>query len=895
MDGRPRLAEPGAFRLTRPELTPEAWTRVQEVLLDVLEYPELEREAALRRLCGDDATLRDEVRSLLAAHENEGLLPETVESPVVGAPAALQWVGPYRILRELGRGGMGTVHLAERAGDGFTQRVALKLMRPDYADPRVVRALGIERRILARLEHPGIARFIDGGTTASGQPFIAMEYVEGRPLPAHADAAGLGVRERVALMVDVCGAVEYAHRQLVVHRDLKPANIHVTADGVAKLLDFGIATLLEEDPGQESGRETALWLTPAYASPEQLRRQPVTTLTDVYALGVVLYELVSGSSPYDFGDGSLPAITAAICDRIPDPPSVAAGRAGHAGRARAIAGDLDHVVLHALAKDPGERYGSVGQLREDLTNWLDHRPVRAGPASLVRRARGFVRRHRALALGATATLLVLVAGLTATLWQARRASAERDRAEEARGRAEEVSRFLLGLIESADPTSASGDTVAGRAILQVGLARVEELQGQPIVQADVLDALGRVLGSIGHLKRSSELHERALALRREALGERDPEVAPSLDALAWSLMKRSEYAEAEARYREALALELAAYGHDDVRVAETLMGLAFLMPYRGQEATAESLYTEATEVFTRTVGPDDRRTLVARQKLIARIRLRDLAAGEVAMRQLIADARRALGDDDPFTANSMFHLGDYIARLRPGDPEAEQWYRDGIARVERRQGPQHIALIHGLHSLGILRAQQGDYAEAEALIQRALAVNEAQFGPYHEAVAGSIGMLGWVYERAGRLAEAEEARRDMLARMERALGPHHGEVAKARAQVAKLSYRRGDLARAEALWRESIADMEEALGGQHPELARARMQFAGLLIATGRRAEGQALCAQGVTAIRQFVPPDHIIRREAQAESPHCDWDAPSDDSPTIASRPGPDHPARQK
>lgn len=857
--------------MTRPAVTPERWARIQEVLLDALERTGAAREEYLARACGADPALADEVRSLLAEHESEGLLPDTVESPVVTEPVTLRWVGPYRVLRELGRGGMGTVHLAERSGDGFTQRVALKLMRPDYADPRVAQALAAERRILARLEHPGIARFIDGGTTGSGQPYIAMEYVEGTPVREHADAAGLGVRERVALMVDVCRAVEYAHQQLVVHRDLKPANILVTDDGSTKLLDFGIATVLD-DQGEASLRETAPWLTPAYASPEQLQRRRVTTLTDVYALGVVLYELLAGRSPYDFGDGSLAALTEAICDRMPDPPSVAAREAGHPDRARAIAGDLDHVILRALAKEPEERYPSVEQLREDLENWLGHLPVRAGPASLGRRMLRFVRRHRTLVTGAALTLVALVAGLTATLWQARRARLERDRAEEARDRSEEVSRFLLSLIESADPTRVSGDTVVGRAILQVGLARVEELRGDPIVQADVLDALGRVLGSLGHLEKSSELHAQALGLRREALGPNDPAVAPSLVALAWSLLKRSEYAASEARYREALALQEAAYGHNDVRVAETLMGLAFLMPYRGREAEAESLYVEARDVYTRTVGSDDRRTFMARQKLIARIRLRDLAAGEAEMRMLIADAQRALGEDDPITANSMFHLGDYIARLRPDDPEAEKWYREGIARVERGQGTGHIALIHGLHSLALYLAQRGNYAEAEALARRALAINEAQLGRDHAAAAGSMGVLALVYERAGRLAEAEAARMDMLARMERALGPHHGEVAQARAQVAKIAYRRGETARAEAMWREAIEDMAHAFGERHAELQRARMQFAALLLATGRVAEGRGLCAQGVAAITEFVPRDHVIQREARAESPYCDW-----------------------
>ena len=856
----------------RPALTPEGWARVHEVLLEALEHEGAAREGVVTRGCAGDAALEADVRSLIAAHEADGLLPSTVEIASPPAPATLQWVGPYQLMRELGRGGMGTVYLAERSGDGFTQRVALKLMRPDFADPRVISALQAERRILARLEHPGIARFIDGGTTSAGQPFIAMEFVDGTPLLQHADAAGLGVRERVALMLEVCAAVQHAHSQLVVHRDLKPGNILVTSDGTTKLLDFGIATVLD-DPVREATGETALWLTPAYTSPEQLQGRPVSTLTDVYALGVVLYELLSGRSPYDFGDGSLAAITRAICDVVPEPPSTAARRAGHPERARVLDGDLDHVVRRALAKDPAERYGSVEQLREDLQRWLDHLSVRAGPDSVGRRIRRFVRRHRALVAGAAVTLLALLAGLSTTLWQARRAGAERDRAREALERSEAVTGFLLGLIESADPRRFPGDTMTGRAILRLGLERVEELRDQPLVEADFLDALGRVLGSVGQYERSTELHERAVALRRTVLGERHPDVAPSLVALGTSYRRRSLHAEAEAKYLEALAIQRAVLDPADPRLAETLTELAFLMPYRGRNAEAESLYREALGIYTRRLGPDDRLTLAARQRLVARIRARDIALAEAELRTLIADSRRALGADDPFSAGLLFHLGDYIARQRPGDPEAERSYREGLALVERRQGARHLDLIHGLHSLADVRAAQGDLVEAEALMRRALSINEAVLGPGHAAAAGSLNMLAGLLEDAGRFAEAEQLRLDALDRQRKALGPDHAAVASSVAGLAWLQHRRGDDARAEELWREAIDGLRRSLGAEHHLTLTAELRLAATLQALGRATEAERLCASAVAAIVRQFPPGTAVRVEVEAESPHCKWD----------------------
>jgi len=551
---------------------------------------------------------------------------------------------------------------------------------------------------------------------------------------------------------------------------------------------------------------------------------------------------------------------------------VAAVRAGHPARAEEIAGDLDQVVLRALAKEPTERYGSVDQLCGDLQNWLDNLPVRAGPDSVRRRMRRFARRHRTLMTAAVVTLLALVAGLTTTLWQARRAGLERDRAQQALARSEQVTRFLLGIIESADPREATGDTLTGRVILRLGLARVEELKGQPIVQADVLDALGKVLGSVGQYARATELHLRALALRRSVLGERHPDVAPSLRALGLSLLRRSLYAEAEVPYREALAIQRAALGPDDPRVGETLVDLAFLLPYRSRVAEAESLYREALRIYTRSYGPDDRRTITVRQRLIARIRARDLALAETELRSLLVDCRRALGEDDPFCSVLLFHLGDYVFAQRREDPEAEQLYREGIARIERAEGERHIDLIHGLHSLAALRSARGDFPDAERQVRRAIAINEALYGPAHAATAGSLGLLALMYEDAGRLAEAEAVRLDVLERQRRALGPDHAAIGATIAEIAKLADRQGDHARAEVLWRDAIARLRRSFGDEHASVLRAELQLAATLRALGRTREAAELCAAGVAAVNRVLPVEHAARKEIVDESPQCNW-----------------------
>jgi tetratricopeptide (TPR) repeat protein len=289
-------------------------------------------------------------------------------------------------------------------------------------------------------------------------------------------------------------------------------------------------------------------------------------------------------------------------------------------------------------------------------------------------------------------------------------------------------------------------------------------------------------------------------------------------------------------------------------------------------AEAESLYAVAQDVFTRTVGPDDRRTLLARQRRITIVRVRDVGLAEAEARALLADAERALGPDDPFTANLPFHLGDYVALQRPDDPEAEWWFREGIARVERRSGRRTLELIHGLHSLAEARILRGDYAEAESLLQRSLGINEALLGPAHAGTAGALGTLASLYERTNRLAEAEQVRLEVLRRFESALGPGHSDVAEAKARLARVAYRKGDYARAEQLWRESIDIAERALGPEHASVLRSQLQLAAVLQAMGRTAEATRLCQQGTTTINRLYPMAPV-QQEVRAESPHCVWD----------------------
>ncbi|MEQ1729984.1 MAG: serine/threonine-protein kinase, partial [Vicinamibacterales bacterium] len=497
------------------------WARVKEVFDAALNQPQADRAAWLTRECGNDLEFRQEIETLIESAESAGILDEPLAAPDIAPAAELpalnggRRLGPYSIVRELGRGGMGTVYLANRVDGEFEQAVALKVIRMSLADETAERRFRVERQVLASLEHPHIARLLDGGVSDSGEPFFVMEYVAGDPLSAFARGHQLGVGQRLAIFQKVCSAVSYAHGKLIVHRDLKPTNILVAADGEPKLIDFGLAKILDAADVPQHTLTSLRAFTPAYASPEQIHGELVTTASDVYSLGVVLYELLAGTPPFDF-DGRTVAEMMRTIETVDAvrPSQMLERRAGSTGDGAAAApgvpypghaleGDLDNIVLMALRKEPSRRYASVAALSDDVQRYIDQRPVLAHPSTVVYRAGKFLRRHTAAVIAATLAILAVVGGLGVSLWQADIARAERDRATR---RFEDVRRLSNSLLFELSPrierlpgATAARDLLVRRALeyldslatesaddegLQIELAaayeKVGDLQGNPI-------------------------------------------------------------------------------------------------------------------------------------------------------------------------------------------------------------------------------------------------------------------------------------------------------------------------------------------------------------------------------------------------------------------------------
>jgi serine/threonine-protein kinase len=480
------------------------WRQADRILDEAVDLPPSERLAFIRERCGEDLELRELVERLLARCDNDDdeLTPGGALAGALAGALELDLerdtrlegsrVGRYRVLRELGRGGMAMVYLAERADGEFRQLAALKLMQPGTDSGHMIERFHRERQILADARHPNIARLLDAGVSEDGRPYLAMEYIEGEPIDSFCDLRRLSVNQRLWLFLEVARAVDHAHRNLVVHRDIKPSNILVTADGDVKLLDFGIAKLLEDGPGDVT-RTHLRAMTPAFASPEQIEGGPITTATDIYQLGMLLYLLLAGGWPYPRGTGSDAAMMLAICREPPIRPSTAAAgrggvetvpggpgstiaeiatrRATSPGRLRReLAGDLDTIVLTALRKEPQRRYGTAAQLIGDVERYLEGRTISARPDTVRYRLRTFVRRHTAATATATASL-ALVVGLVA--FYTHRVGAERDHARLEASKAGEVADFLTRLFQVSAPTRSRGESVTARELLDRGADRID--------------------------------------------------------------------------------------------------------------------------------------------------------------------------------------------------------------------------------------------------------------------------------------------------------------------------------------------------------------------------------------------------------------------------------------
>ena len=705
-------------------------------------------------------------------------------------PGAGHRIGPYRIERRIGSGGMGTVFLAVRV-DEFEKRVAIKLLKPGLSTGAVVRRFRHERQILARLDHPNIAKLLDGGTTEEGLPYFVMEYVEGEPIDRYCNRHRLSVHQRLELFREVCSAVHMAHQNLIVHRDLKPGNILVGAGGEVKLLDFGIAKPLDA-AGSSASRVTdsgARSMTLAYASPEQVAGNALTTASDVYSLGVVLYELLTGQRPYRTPSGKWLDLANAIQEQQPRKPStsidlaspetetspigpgdVPAPEIQHSLRAadrrglkRRLAGDLDSIVLAALSKQPERRYASVEQFSEDIHRHLEGLPITARKLTFAYRASKFVRRHK---IETALAALVLSSNLVFTLYtltlknqESRLKDAAVELKNEAvleRDRAEEVSDFLIDLFKAPSPDQAKGEAVTARQLLDRGKDQIEAYRGsQPRLYARLAYTMGDSYYNLGHYAEARQILEDAVAdLRRHVDGQADAQLAVIINDLAAVLWAQGDTAGAEANLRESLAMKMRLHGRGAPELVKTLNNLATLSTGKGALEEAERLYREVLDIRL-GLDPPVPADVASSRFLIGTLRLDkgDYEGAEASLRQALETRREAFGSEHTLVAVVLNNLG--IALQAQGKPgESEATYREALEMRHRLLGLRHPDVAATETNLASLLVSSGRFEEAEPLASQALDTLRAT-QPGHWQVAYAESVVGSTLVGMGRLGEAE--------------------------------------------------------------------------------------------------------------------------------------------
>ena len=867
-------------------MTPEQLQQIEEVFYRALELAPDERAAFLDEACDGDARLRREVESLLAEETGSTAPFASLISDVADSIAKAQEdfigrrVGAYRITGVIGQGGMAEVYRAVRDDDHYQKEVAIKLVRPGRITSFMLARFRHERQILASLEHPNIARMLDGGATDDDLPYFVMEYIAGQPVTDYCDAHHLSIKERLKLFRSVCTAVQYAHRNLIIHRDLKPSNILVTADGTPKLLDFGIAKLLAPELSSKAVTVAQTMtmmrlMTPDYASPEQVRGEPVTTTTDVYALGAVLYELLSGELPHRFKDRSLAEIERVVCESEVERPSVVVERRRPASTRlrRELAGDLDNIVLMALRKEPERRYSSVEQLSEDIRRHLEGRPVTARQDTLSYRAGKFIRRHKAGVFVAASIVMLLIAFSAMVGLQATRIARERDRANQ-------VTEFLVKSFEVSDPGEARGNTVTAREILDSSAEKIRrELKGQPDVQAALMDTMGRVyyrlglytsalpllkdalelrrqalgpehadvastinnlalvMHAMGDFGAAEQFYQDALKMRRKLFGEKSAEVTASLNNLGLFLKDKGDYEAAESHLRQALALRRALFGAVHIDVAETLNELGVLLKKKGDFPAAEQLYREALEMRKKLLGEDHPAVAESINNLATVLdSMGRYAEAEPLSRQALALYRRLLGEEHPHVAVSLSNLAGLLKRKGDYDG-AEQLYRQALAITRKQHGDEHPQMAVLLNNLASLLRMKGDYDSAEPLFRQSLEMSRKLLKEGHPSILNALQNLGMILMLKGSPGAAEPYYREAVESAQKTLAPDHWMVAESRSNYGACLTKLGRFREAEEHLLAAYSGLKTALGDNHERTQKAANSLSELYDAWGKQDE----------------------------------------------------------
>jgi eukaryotic-like serine/threonine-protein kinase len=849
-------------------MTPERWRIIKEVGDLALEREPAQRAAFLAIACRDDELLCRDVESVIArATASEGILDGPIWEKLGIEPAAAgevdRWipasVGGFRLLRVIGEGGMGIVYEAEQ--DHPRRIVALKVIRPGFASPEFLRRFARESEVLARLQHPGIAQIYEAGaaeTDFGSQPYFAMEFIHGMPLGEYAQSHHLDTRQRLELIAKVCDGVDHAHQRGVIHRDLKPGNIPVDETGQPKVLDFGVARVTEGDaPATEQTDLGQMIGTLAYMSPEQVAADPlkVDQRSDVYALGVILYELLAGRLPYQL---SLQLPEAVLTIQQEDPTPLRS-------ISRAYRGDVETIVAKALEKDKARRYESAAELAGDIRRYLEDEPISARPASLSYQVQKFTRRHKGLVAAAAVVFVVLAGGIVVSTREALKA-------RQAEQTAQAINDFLQNdLLAQASTDTQSEPGVKPDPHLEVRTAldrAAARLMGkfdrQPEVEAAIRDTIAQTYIDLGLYAAARTQLERALALFRRVLGVENPKTLRTMSHLAFAIFHLGQYTQAAVLFNQTLEIQRSVLGSEHPDTLNSMNGLANDFLLLGKYAQAEALHKQILEIRRRVLGPENRYTLSSMYNLA--IAYQDegrYAEAEALFKHVLEFDRRTLGPDHQNTLRVMQELAN-IYNAEGKYAQAEGLTNETLAIRRRVLGLEHPETLISMRTLAVSLLSEGKYPQAEALSSQVLELDRRVRGPQNVYTLTAMETLASAYSLRSKFSQAEALFGSLVELSRRVLGPEHPYTLGFLADLASMYQRRGEYALAEVYAAQALAGRRHALGSDQPDTMASAADLALAYQSQQKFAESETLAREALEFYRKKQPDDwHRFRAES--------------------------------
>ena len=881
--------------MTSPSITAERLAQIRRAFTEAANLEGEARERFLREHCAGDEDLYREVQNLLAVGGAgqptvdggfDGVIAEAAHglAESIAGQGDVDVVGPYRILQKIGQGGMGRVYLAERDDGHFDQQVAIKIVDQNRLTPELVARFQSERQILASLDHPNIARLFDGGETDKGVPYLVMEYVDGVPVDQYCDDQRLSLPKRLKLFVDICSAVDYAHRRLIVHRDIKPSNIVVTKEGVPKLLDFGIAKLLSRDSIDYTMAVTVgdvRVMTPRNASPEQIRGEAITTASDIYSLGLLLYQLLTGHFPYRASGTQAYELERLICETDPLRPSAAVTRieqveTGNASPERIsnargvrtadqlqklLRGDLDNIILVAMRKEPERRYASARQLADDVSNYLELRPVLARGDSLSYRSAKFLRRN--LGSVALAGSMAALVGVLITVYTIRLA-AERDRAALEASKAREVTEFMTELFREADPRQSFGEPVSVVDMLDRGAERArDELADQPELQASLMSTIGQSYHNMWDLNKTREHLAGFLPEAEARLGDDHPDVLNMRYVLGMAISFQSDYEEALPLHQKNYDILVEKHGRRSAEAALELHQLAFIQLKTLDLEAAEASFLEEIDIF-RSLGDDYRSDLGTALMEYGSVLILQERFDEVRPTQQEAlELQRAVhGEEHPKYVAVLNNIGNDYMRENKFD-EALATMLENRRLNKKIYGEQSIPYAVATGNFAVLTQQLGDNDAALPMFREVLELYRVGYGEDAVRFAYANENLAGALEMAEDYVQAEEYFRKAVDILTRKFGPNHVEAAITAWRLGDMLNRLGRHDEALEIVTDVAATMSGTWGEAHSRTMAARTSVARVLHELGR--DDEAIAEVTIALDASAGGPDSLQPRRVRA------------------------------